>query len=41
MLTLDCLVADCKEQVVDIDVDIAVALLNAHISTHTADTGRH
>ena len=23
------------------DVDIAVTLFNAHISTHTADTGRH
>ena len=41
MLTLNCLVAGCKEQVANMDEDIAVALLNAHISTHTADTGRN
>ena len=40
-LSLDCLVAGCKEQVADIDMDIAVALFNAHLSTHTTDTSRH
>ena len=41
MLTLDCLVAGCKERVANADEDIAVALFNAHISTHTADTGHN
>ena len=35
---LDCLVVGCKEQVEDIDMDIAIALLNAHTSTHAAAT---
>ncbi len=41
MLTLDCLVAGCKEQVANTDEDIVVALFNAHVSTHTAGTGRY
>ena len=40
-LTLDCRVTGCKEQVGDKDMDIAVALANAHTGTHIADTGRH
>ena len=38
MLTLGCLVAGCKEQVADTDEDVAIALLNAHASTHTCST---
>ena len=41
MVALDCLVAGCKERVANADEDIAVALFNAHISTHTADTGHN
>ena len=40
MLTLDCLVAGCKKQVLNTDEDVAVALFNAHIRTHTAAAGR-
>ena len=38
MLTLGCLVAGCKEQVANTDEDVAIALFNAHASTHTGDT---
>ena len=38
-LALDCLVIGCREQVVDTDEKVSVALLRAHISTHTVDTG--
>ena len=40
-LTLDDPVTGCKEQVADKDMDIMVALANAHTDSHTADTGRH
>ena len=40
-LSLVCLVAGCKEQVAGTDMDIAVTLFRAHISTHTTDTSRH
>ncbi len=40
-LTLDDPVTGCKEQVVDKDRDIMVALANAHTDSHTADTDRH
>ena len=40
-LTLDDPVTGCKEQVVDKDMDIMVALANAHTDSHTADTDRH
>ena len=40
MLTLKCLVVGCKERAMDTDKDVVVALYNAHIYTHTADTGR-
>ena len=40
MPTLECPFADCEEQVVNTDKDVAIALFNAHISTHTANTGR-
>ena len=40
-LSLDCLVAGCKEQVADTDMDIAVTLFNAHTSSYTSDTSRH
>ena len=41
MITLDCLVASCKEQVMHTDEDVVIALFNAHTSTHTADVGRN
>ena len=40
MPTLECPFAECEEQVVNTDKDVAIALFNAHISTHTANTGR-
>ena len=38
MPTLSCLFTDCEEQVVRRDKGVAIALFNAHISTHTAQT---
>ena len=40
MNTLQCPFLDCEEQVINADKDVAIALFNAHISTHTVDTGR-
>ena len=40
-LTLNCLVARCKEQIVHTDEDIAIALFNAHINTHTVGASRN
>ena len=41
MTTLKCPFADCDEQVVNADKEVAIALYNAHISTHTTNTGRN
>ena len=41
MPTLQCPFAGCEEQVVNTDKELAIALFNAHIGTHTADTGRN
>ena len=39
--TLGCPFTGCEEQVINTDKDVAIALFNAYISTHTANTGRN
>ena len=40
MTTLNCPCPDCGEAVTNADKDVAIALFNAHVSTHTVNTGR-
>ena len=39
--TLGCPFTGCEEQVINADKDVAIALFNAHISTHTANAGQN
>ena len=41
MKTLGCPFLDYEEQVVNADKDVTIALFNAHVSTHTVNTGRN
>ena len=40
MPTLECPFPECAEKVTNADKDLAIAVFNAHISTHTANSGR-
>ena len=41
MTTLGCPFPDCTEEVTNTDKDVAIALFNAHVSTHTVNVGRN
>ena len=41
MPTLECPFTDCKEQVTNTDKEMAIAIFNAHVSTHTANANRN
>ena len=41
MTTLGCPFTGCEDQVINADKDVAIALFNAHVSTHTVNAGQN